>query len=96
MGAALLLLLIVIVVAASCSIRQVDGAGNPHGEGSYPSAQTLHLLDGELPRSGPAAGAGLIDTYIDTDVLVAGGGSAGISAAVGAARNGANVGTYNI
>ncbi len=53
-------------------------------------AQTLHLLPGERPRSS-VWGAGLIEETLVADVLVAGGGSAGTSAALAAARNGATV-----
>eukprot|EP01047_Picozoa_sp_COSAG01_P051469 COSAG01_NODE_5315_length_4341_cov_4.952145_3_plen_329_part_00 len=53
-------------------------------------AQTLHLLPGERPRSS-VWGAGLIEETLVVDVLVAGGGSAGTSAALAAARNGATV-----
>ena len=44
-----------------------------------------------LTRIGPAHGGGLIEETLNVDVLVAGGGSAGTSAAIAAARNGANV-----
>lgn len=52
--------------------------------------QELHLEPGERPRDS-VWGAGLIEETITVDVLVAGGGSAGTSAALSAARNGATV-----
>ena len=55
------------------------------------TATTLHLNDGEHVRHGPAHGGGLIEETLSVDVLVAGGGSAGTSAAIAAARNGASV-----
>ena len=53
-------------------------------------AQTLHLEPGEAPRE-HIWGAGMIEETLEADVLVAGGGSAGTSAALAAARNGATV-----
>ena len=53
-------------------------------------AQTLHLNPGEKPRDS-IWGAGMIEEIITVDVLVAGGGSAGTSAALAAARSGATV-----
>eukprot|EP00035_Acanthoeca_spectabilis_P010173 m.180228 g.180228 ORF g.180228 m.180228 type:complete len:982 (+) comp14944_c2_seq1:161-3106(+) len=80
--------------------RGVTGAGwcdnLDRGENCGPEhahsveAQTLHLLPGETPRDA-VWGSGLIETAIEADVLVAGGGSAGTSAAIAAARNGASV-----
>ena len=55
------------------------------------NATTLHLKDGEHARHGPSHGGGLIEEALTVDVLVAGGGSAGTSAAIAAARNGATV-----
>lgn len=55
-----------------------------------PDAQDLHLGAGQKARSGPAWGAGLIEEVIEVDVFVAGGGSAGTSAALAAARSGAS------
>jgi hypothetical protein len=55
-----------------------------------PEALALHLQEGQQPRDA-VWGAGLIETVLDdVDVLVAGGGSAGVSAAIAAARSGAN------
>jgi hypothetical protein len=53
-------------------------------------AQRLWLNPGETPRDA-VWGAGMIEQTIEVDVLVAGGGSAGTSAAIAAARNGASV-----
>ena len=53
-------------------------------------AQTLHLNPGEQPRDS-VWGAGMIEETLQADVLVAGGGSAGTSAALAAARSGAMV-----
>ena len=70
--------------------------GMDRGEGCGPEyarnveAQTLHLHPGEKPRDA-IWGAGMIEQTLEADVLVAGGGSAGTSAALAAARNGATV-----
>ena len=54
------------------------------------AAQTLHLMPGERPRSVSSIwGGGMIEETLEADVLVAGGGSAGTSAALAAARSGA-------
>ena len=58
---------------------------------SDPSAQSLHLSEGEEPRLDRGWGGGLIPTQLRADVFVAGGGSAGTSAAIAAARSGASV-----
>ena len=54
------------------------------------AAQTLHLNPGERPRSASSIwGGGMIEETLEADVFVAGGGSAGTSAAIAAARSGA-------
>lgn len=53
-------------------------------------AQALHLNPGEAPRE-EVWGAGMIEQTLEVDVFVAGGGSAGTSATLAAARNGATV-----
>jgi hypothetical protein len=65
-----------------------EGCGSSHAQSR--EAQTLHLGPGERPRE-EVWGAGMIEQTIEADVLVAGGGSAGTSAALAAARNGATV-----
>ena len=68
--------------------------GIERGEGCGPefevgaAALELHLKEGEQPRDA-VWGAGLIETVVTADVFVAGGGSAGVSAAIAAARSGA-------
>ena len=52
--------------------------------------QVLHLEPGERPRD-TVWGSGLLSATLKCDVLVAGGGSAGTSAALAAARSGASV-----
>lgn len=66
-------------------IENGEGCGPAHEK---PSAQQLNLEAGEQPRDA-VWGAGLIETVIKVDVFVAGGGSAGTSAALAAARSGA-------
>eukprot|EP00039_Didymoeca_costata_P020965 m.342960 g.342960 ORF g.342960 m.342960 type:complete len:959 (-) comp22149_c0_seq1:157-3033(-) len=83
-----------------CLVAIVYGAGwcpgIERGEGCGPEyarsveAQTLHLQPGEKQRDA-VWGAGMIEQTLDVDVLVAGGGSAGTSAALAAARSGASV-----
>jgi hypothetical protein len=68
-------------------IERGEGCGATHED---MSAQELHLAPGEQPRSEDQLwGAGLIEETIQADVFVAGGGSAGTSAALAAARSGA-------
>lgn len=95
MGAAVCM---VVVLAGSTAGRtasecaaSIEAAGHPDcgDSGIDNSAQELHLGLGQKARSGPAWGAGLIEEVVEVDVLVAGGGSAGTSAAVASARNGA-------
>ena len=86
------------VVALATLIASADGAGwcegIERGEGCGAEhahstlAQTLHLKPGEQPRDA-VWGAGMLTTTLEVDVLVAGGGSAGTSAALAAARSGA-------
>eukprot|EP00043_Microstomoeca_roanoka_P019321 m.216036 g.216036 ORF g.216036 m.216036 type:complete len:923 (+) comp16981_c1_seq4:56-2824(+) len=76
-------------IIAATIISQVNSAGYSDGRESGPEAQKLRLQDGELPRHGLPPGKGLIDHYLDVDVVVAGGGSTGVSAALAAARSGA-------
>ena len=82
----------VVAAAAPCS-ADIGAAHDPscpeHGHNS--DVTNLHLLDHERARHGPGHGGGLIEQTITADVLVAGGGSAGTSAAIAAARNGAQV-----
>eukprot|EP01083_Nonionella_stella_P117598 350657_1 len=61
--------------------------------GSVKEALELNLNEWEKPRHATSGqyGAGMHIEYIETDVLVAGMGSAGVSAALSAARNGAKV-----
>ena len=77
----------------------VHGAGSCEGiekgescgaEYARAEAQFLHLQAGEQPRDA-VWGAGMVEQELAVDVLVAGGGSAGTSAALAAARNGATV-----
>jgi hypothetical protein len=73
--------------------RCSDGVVAAHAEDCPESgdhdATKLHLRTGEKARHGPGWGAGLLEETLEVDVLVAGGGSAGTSAAIAAARNGA-------
>ena len=69
-------------------IERGEGCGAAHANSV--EAQTLHLAEGEQPRD-RVWGAGMIETALEADVLVAGGGSAGTSAAIAAARSGATV-----
>ena len=69
-------------------IERGEGCGAAHANSV--EAQTLHLAEGEQPRD-TVWGAGMIETVLEADVLVAGGGSAGTSAAIAAARSGATV-----
>jgi hypothetical protein len=60
------------------------------------SPTDLHLEDGEMLRTGDSLwGGGLIETVIECDVFVAGGGSAGSAAALAAARSGASTVVVN-
>jgi hypothetical protein len=72
--------------------RCSDGILAAHGqecpESGDHDATKLHLRSGEKARHGPAWGAGLVEETLEVDVFVAGGGSAGTSAAIAAARNG--------
>eukprot|EP01084_Bolivina_argentea_P162125 282170_1 len=80
-------------------IANVDTAGDPDCKtssgycGTVEETLELHLKEWEKPRyaSPQQYGAGMHVEYIETDVLVAGLGSAGVSAALSAARNGAKV-----
>lgn len=63
-------------------------AHRPECAESGHDATKLHLRSGEKARHGPAWGAGLLEETLEVDVFVAGGGSAGTSAAIAAARNG--------
>eukprot|EP00040_Diaphanoeca_grandis_P032883 m.200152 g.200152 ORF g.200152 m.200152 type:complete len:924 (-) comp32764_c1_seq1:51-2822(-) len=67
-------------------IERGTGCDLPHETNG--EAQKLHLNPGEQPRDA-VWGAGLIEEVIEADVFVAGGGSAGTSAALAAARSGA-------
>ena len=68
-------------------IERGEGCGAEYEYGS--EALDLHLQENQQPRDA-IWGAGLIETVIDdVDVFVAGGGSAGVSAALAAARSGA-------
>ena len=75
----------------------VDTAGDayclPGTCGSVQEALELHLEEWEKPRRATQEeyGAGLYTEYLEADVIVAGVGSAGVSAALAAARNGAKV-----
>jgi hypothetical protein len=73
-----------------CSSSVVAAAqpGCPESSGDGETTK-LHLKPGELPRDGRSWGAGLIEEVIEVDVFVAGGGAAGTSAAIAAARSGA-------
>lgn len=94
-------LLHVIVASVSASIA---GCGDDLVSSQLPGcpenggkdATTLHLKPGETARHGPAWGAGLIEETIETDVFVAGGGSAGTSAAIAAARTGAKTVSHTV
>ena len=84
-------------VLLACDVAHGAGwcEGMDRGEGCGPElenieAQRLHLKEGEQPRD-HTWGAGMIETTLEADVLVAGGGSAGTSAAIAAARSGATV-----
>jgi hypothetical protein len=95
----LLLLCAAIVVVAGAGLktsapqRCSDGVVAAHAErcpeNGDRDAAKLHLRAGEKSRHGPGWGAGLLEQELEVDVLVAGGGSAGTSAAIAAARNGA-------
>ncbi len=99
--AAYRLLLYVVLLLLLLLLRpgEVLGAGSglggmEHGDFDFMTssraAQTLHLLPGEQPRSSSSIwGGGMIEETLEADVLVAGGGSAGTSAALAAARSGA-------
>ena len=88
----------VAAATAGASVPQLqrcsDGVIAAHAElcpenGDH-DATKLHLRAGEKGRHGPGWGAGLLEEELDdVDVLVAGGGSAGTSAAIAAARSGA-------
>ena len=94
--AGMLLLVASVASLASASLplqpECSDGVLAAHGEGCLESggqdATKLHLRSGEKARHGPAWGAGLIEEMLEVDVFVAGGGSAGTSAAIAAARSG--------
>ena len=60
-------------------IERGEGCGPEHANPA--EAQTLHLNPGESPRDS-VWGSGLLEKTLDADVLVAGGGSAGTSAAL--------------
>ena len=83
-----------LVLATSCvlgagwcaGIERGGGCGEEHV--APVEAQALHLAAGEQPRSA-VMGGGMIEEHFETDVLVAGGGSAGTAAAIAAARSGA-------
>eukprot|EP01083_Nonionella_stella_P159485 520299_1 len=72
-------------------VLNVDTAGAHCG--SVQDALELNLKEWEKPRHATPRqyGAGMRIEYIETDVLVAGVGSAGVSAALSSARNGAKV-----
>ena len=89
----------VLLPLAVLPVENVFGAGwcpgIERGESCGPEYELgaevleLHLQKGEQPRDS-IWGAGLIETVLeDVDVFVAGGGSAGVSAAIAAARSGA-------
>ena len=95
-------LLVVLCIVSHHDQVSVHAAGwcdgIEHGEGCGPDfelgddGQRLHLneQENEQPRDS-VWGGGLIETVLyDVDVFVAGGGSAGVSAAIAAARSGAN------
>ena len=67
-----------------------NASGGCASGGCEEDAGKLHLNGGEKARFGPGWGAGLIETTLEVDVFVAGGGSAGTSAALAASRNGMN------
>jgi len=88
--------LLLLLLLCALPPRGVLGAGSDMGGeagalyAQSREAQTLHLEPGEAPRE-HIWGAGMIEETLEADVLVAGGGSAGTSAALAAARNGATV-----
>ena len=87
---------VILLVTASIYISDiitiVDTAGDAYCKdntcGSVEEALELHLKEWEKPRTATQQqyGAGMHEEYIETDVLVAGVGSAGFSAALSAAR----------
>ena len=87
-----------ILIICYVYISRIDTAGDADGKfsGSVPDALELHL-DGwwehsrTLESEYDNVGAGLYTEYLSADVVVAGLGSAGVSAALSAARNGAKV-----
>ena len=74
--------------AQRCSEGVLAAQSEECPESGGHEATGLHLRSGEKARHGPAWGAGLIEETLEVDVFVAGGGSAGTSAAIAAARNG--------
>ena len=68
-----------------------DAAGYADGRGQGYEGNKLHLNKGlgETPRQEDTYGPGLHTVELYCDVVVAGGGSAGVSAALSSARNGA-------
>ncbi len=80
-----------VFVCAVVFFELVKGAGYADGRASGADATTLHLNNWESPRKTNAQqfGGGLETVQLTADVVVAGGGSAGTSAALASARNGA-------
>ena len=94
-AALLLMLLLLLLCHAPAAVLGAATAMDGSMEASPPAwrgreAQSLHLNPDEKPRQ-EIWGAGMIEETLEVDVLVAGGGSAGTSAALAAARNGATV-----
>ncbi|CEM11298.1 unnamed protein product [Vitrella brassicaformis CCMP3155] len=85
-GCALSAFIVVIV----CGLLGLSAAAG-FADGSYSSPEATHLVlhEGEEARPDDDVGAGLQDRVLECDVVVVGGGSAGTSAALAAARSGA-------